>query len=117
MHVFKQGVERLPRGGRTRRALLLYARVGGNAAINASDTVERPTVESFPPDVPRHRRPEEVLPLHDAHLADCGPGIEGSLERARELHVHPPDEHTQRNTESTLGADSVMSNFLLKMAS
>ena len=48
MHVFKQGVERLPRGGRTRRALLLHARVGGNAAINASDTVERPTVESFP---------------------------------------------------------------------
>ena len=51
MHVFKQGVERLPRGGRTRRALLhsgLHARVGGNAAINASDTVEWPTVESFP---------------------------------------------------------------------
>ena len=34
MHVFKQGVERLPRGGRTRQALLLHARVGGNAAIN-----------------------------------------------------------------------------------
>ena len=48
MHVFKQGVERLPRGGRTRRALLLHARVGGNGAINASDTIERPTVESFP---------------------------------------------------------------------
>ena len=34
IHVFKQGVERLPRGGRTRQALLLQARVGGDAAIN-----------------------------------------------------------------------------------
>ena len=84
MHVFKQGVERLPRGGRTRRALLLHARVGGNAAINAVDTVERPTVESFPtyPVIVglkrsggRHHR-----------LANCGPGIEGSCtcERASE---------------------------------
>ena len=27
--------------------------------------------------------------------------------------MHPPDAHTQRNTESILGADSV-SNFLLE---
>eukprot|EP00964_Phaeocystis_antarctica_P078103 scaffold48561_cov71-Phaeocystis_antarctica.AAC.1 len=37
--VFKQGVERLPRGGRTRQSLLLHDRVGGDAAINASGTV------------------------------------------------------------------------------
>ena len=100
---------------RTRQALLLHARAGRRCSHQRLGHCRAADCRVVP-DVPRHRGPQEILHLHDDHLADCGPGIEGSLERARELHVHPPDEHTQRNTESTLGADSV-SNLLLKMAS
>ena len=71
------------------------------------------------PDVPRHRRPEEVW-WPSSSFGQLWSWHRGKLHvRASErgeLHVHPPDAHTQRNTESTLGTDSV-SNFLLKMAS
>ena len=94
MHVFKQGVERLPRGGRTRRALLLHDRVGGDAAINASGTVERPTVESYP------TYPVIVgLKRSFTYMMAIWPIVvlasrEAWSERG-ELHVHPPDAHTQ----------------------
>ena len=94
MHVFKQGVERLPRGGRTRRALLLHARVGGNAAINASDTVERLTVESFPtyPVIVSLKRSFTYMMLIWPIVVLAS--REARSERG-ELHVHPPDAHTE----------------------
>ena len=79
--------------------------MGGNAAINASDTVERPTVESFPtyPVIVGLKRSfPYMMPIWPIVVLASR---EAWSERG-ELHVHPPDANTQRNTESTLGADS-----------